>query len=218
MPFASWWFLLLSGHLEATMLQNEIFLPSSIFAEVAAAKRSLSVLSSRTDFTRAFLFFGLLKQVKVLFLEQLLIFPSVRSLHAKNNNVRATEFTIKQGWLHTGDIGYFDEGGQLFVVDRLKELIKYKGFQIAPAELEGLLLSHLEIMDAVVIPLPNAKAGEVPIAYIVRSPDSSLTEVDVQKFIEKQVTTTSPTGTHKLANPKGEVATARAAAACNTIM
>ncbi|KAL5682363.1 hypothetical protein ACJX0J_008748, partial [Zea mays] len=74
---------------------------------------------------------------------------------------------------------------------------------IAPAELEGLLLSHLEIMDAVVIPLPNAKAGEVPIAYIVRSPDSSLTEVDVQKFIEKQVTTTSPTGTHKLANPKG---------------
>lgn len=46
------------------------------------------------------------------------------------NNVQATEFTIKQGWLHTGDIGYFDEGSQLFVVDRLKELIKYKGFQV----------------------------------------------------------------------------------------
>lgn len=77
------------------------------------------------------------------------------------------ELIDQEGWLRTGDIGYADEDGALFIVDRLKELIKYKGRQVAPAELEAVLLSHPAIADAAVIPSPDEKAGEVPIAFVV---------------------------------------------------
>jgi acyl-CoA synthetase (AMP-forming)/AMP-acid ligase II len=72
-----------------------------------------------------------------------------------------------EGWLHSGDIGYADEQGCFFVVDRLKELIKYKGMQIAPAELEAVLLEHPSIADAAVIPLDDEEAGQVPKAFVV---------------------------------------------------
>ena len=84
------------------------------------------------------------------------------------NRPDATAQTIdSEGWLHTGDIGYADEDGHFFIVDRAKELIKYKGFQVPPAELEAVLLTHPCIADAAVIPCPDAEAGEVPKAIVV---------------------------------------------------
>jgi acyl-CoA synthetase (AMP-forming)/AMP-acid ligase II len=84
------------------------------------------------------------------------------------NNSEATARTIDvENWLHTGDIGYFDEDGHFFIVDRAKELIKYKGFQVPPAELEAVLLTHPSIADAAVIPHPDDEAGEVPKAIVV---------------------------------------------------
>ena len=84
------------------------------------------------------------------------------------NNPEATAQTIDaEGWLHTGDIGYADEDGHFFIVDRAKELIKYKGFQVPPAELEAVLLTHPCVADAAVIPYPDDEAGEVPKGIIV---------------------------------------------------
>ncbi|MCP5201805.1 MAG: AMP-binding protein [Gammaproteobacteria bacterium] len=93
--------------------------------------------------------------------------PSVMSGYLGNPD--ATAATIDaDGWLHTGDIGYADADGRCFIVDRLKELIKYKGYQIAPAELEAVLLAHPAVADAGVIGLPDDEAGEVPKAFVVK--------------------------------------------------
>ena len=79
----------------------------------------------------------------------------------------ATARTVDaDGWLHTGDLCYLDLDGYLYVVDRLKELIKYKGYQVAPAELEHLLLTHPAVADAAVVPRPDPEAGEVPVAHV----------------------------------------------------
>jgi acyl-CoA synthetase (AMP-forming)/AMP-acid ligase II len=84
------------------------------------------------------------------------------------NNPEATQQTIDaEGWLHTGDIGYFEEDAHFFIVDRAKELIKYKGLQVPPAELEAVLLTHPSVADAAVIPYPDDEAGEVPKGIIV---------------------------------------------------
>ena len=102
------------------------------------------------------------------------------------NRPEATAATIDaEGWLHTGDIGYVDEDGNFFIVDRAKELIKYKGFQVAPAELEALLLSHPAIADAAVIPYPDAEAGEKPKAFVVLKGEATAEEI--MEFISKRV-------------------------------
>jgi acyl-CoA synthetase (AMP-forming)/AMP-acid ligase II len=79
----------------------------------------------------------------------------------------------RDGWYHTGDVGYVDEEGYFFIVDRTKELIKYKGLQVAPAELEALLLTHPAILDAAVVRRADEEAGEVPKAYVVLKPDDA---------------------------------------------
>lgn len=103
-------------------------------------------------------------------------------------NEQATAETIDEdGWLHTGDIGYVDEDGDYFITDRLKELIKFKGFQVPPAELEALLLGHPDVADAAVVGYPDEEAGEVPKAFVVLKPDVATTSTDIMDFVAEQV-------------------------------
>jgi acyl-CoA synthetase (AMP-forming)/AMP-acid ligase II len=89
------------------------------------------------------------------------------------NNEEATAATIDaDGWLHTGDIAVRDADGYYSIVDRLKELIKYKGFQVPPAELEALVITHPDVADVAVIGVPDEDCGELPKAYVVPAGDS----------------------------------------------
>ena len=81
------------------------------------------------------------------------------------------------GWLHTGDVGYADADGFFFIVDRLKEFIKYKGYQVAPAELEAILLTHPAVADVAVIPAADEEAGEIPKAFVVAKRDVGVEEL-----------------------------------------
>ncbi|CAK9304669.1 unnamed protein product [Gordionus sp. m RMFG-2023] len=83
------------------------------------------------------------------------------------NNPEATKEMIVDGWLHTGDVAYYNNDGYFFLTDRMKELIKYKGFQVAPAEIESILIAHPDIIDAAVIGMPDENVGELPTAFIV---------------------------------------------------
>jgi 4-coumarate--CoA ligase len=104
------------------------------------------------------------------------------------NNPEATEKTIdKDGWLHTGDIGFVDDDDEIFIVDRLKELIKYKGFQVAPAELEAMLIAHAAVADAAVVPMKDDSCGEIPVAFVVARDGSGITDDEIKQYVAKQV-------------------------------
>jgi acyl-CoA synthetase (AMP-forming)/AMP-acid ligase II len=104
-------------------------------------------------------------------------------------NAEATRETIDDdGFLHTGDVARVDSTGCVYIVDRLKELIKYKGYQVPPAELEAVLLAHPGIADAAVIGVTDAESGEeIPKAFVVKQSGAQLTEAEVIDFVAGQV-------------------------------
>ena len=102
------------------------------------------------------------------------------------NNQAETDNTLKEGWLHTGDIGYFDNNGNVYICDRLKELIKVKGYQVAPAELEDVIRSLPEVTDVAVIGIDDERDGEVPRAYVVSS-SSDLTSSKVEEHVAQSL-------------------------------
>ncbi|OMP00215.1 AMP-dependent synthetase/ligase [Corchorus olitorius] len=104
------------------------------------------------------------------------------------DNEEATAATLdSEGWLKTGDLCYINNEGFLFFVDRIKELIKYKGYQVAPAELEHLLNSHPDVVESAVVPFPDEEAGQVPAAFVVRQSGSNISESEIKEFVARQV-------------------------------
>jgi acyl-CoA synthetase (AMP-forming)/AMP-acid ligase II len=105
------------------------------------------------------------------------------------NNPEATAITLDdEGYLHTGDVATVTEEGVFTIVDRVKELIKYKGYQVPPAELEALLLTHDKIADAAVIGVRDAEGEEVPKAFVVRQENATdLTAEDVMAYVAERI-------------------------------
>ena len=104
--------------------------------------------------------------------------PQVMLGYLGNPEATARSLTA-DGWLRTGDLGVADDEGYLFIRDRLKELIKVKGFQVAPAEVEAELLAHPDVADAAVIGVADDEAGEVPVAFVVPAPGTAFDEAAV---------------------------------------
>jgi acyl-CoA synthetase (AMP-forming)/AMP-acid ligase II len=113
--------------------------------------------------------------------------PNVMAGYWGNDTATAQTIDV-DGFLHTGDLARVDASGCIYIVDRLKELIKYKGYQVPPAELEALLLTHPGIADvAVVGAIDDASGQEVPKAFVVTQPDASLSEEQITDFVARKV-------------------------------
>ncbi|KAI4484400.1 hypothetical protein M0802_013085 [Mischocyttarus mexicanus] len=104
------------------------------------------------------------------------------------NNLKATNETInKDGWLHTGDVAHYDEAGNLYIVDRLKELIKYKGYQVSPVEIEVFLLSYPAVKDVAVASKFDELSGELLTAFIAKQPNSEVIPQEIIDFVKSTV-------------------------------
>lgn len=112
--------------------------------------------------------------------------PNVMKGYFKNDEATKAMIT-EDGWLRSGDIGHYDENGLFYISDRMKELIKVNALQVAPAELEGVLREHPNIVDAVVVGVPDRQCGEVPKAFVVLRPGSTISEDDVKTFVASRV-------------------------------
>ena len=104
-----------------------------------------------------------------------------------NNAAANAETLMDDGWMKTGDLGYFDSDGHVFLVDRLKELIKYTALQVAPAELEDIIQSHPAVLDATVIGAPDEAAGEIPMAFVVRRDNATLDADELMQYVAARV-------------------------------
>lgn len=110
-----------------------------------------------------------------------------------NQPDKTEECLSDSGWLRTGDIAHYDEDGHFYITDRAKELIKVRGYQVAPAELEALLLTHEDVQDAAVVQVPDKRSGELPRAYLVLQQESNdsattkTTEDDIRTWVRERV-------------------------------
>src|SRR5881397_3458620 len=103
------------------------------------------------------------------------------------NKPQDTADVIRDGWFHTGDVGRRDDKGYVFIVDRKKEFIKYKGFGVGPAEVEAVLCEHPAIADAGVIGKADAEAGEIPKAFVQLRPNTTATADEIMAFVKERI-------------------------------